>query len=118
MIKYEIRDLKKLIKSNGTNKNTVNSNNMVNSNNNVNVSVKNYIQNNLNEDARYFQRGCWNYQFDPEKMDEIRTDIHKFLRAADRKSRELITSLAEPESKKGQMTAGISMFYFEEATIN
>jgi len=85
---------------------------------NLTSTINHNIQNNLNEDARYFQRGSWNYHFDPEKMDEIRTVIHKYLRAADRKSRELITSLAEPGSQKGQTTAGISMFYFEEATIN
>jgi hypothetical protein len=85
---------------------------------NLTSTINHNIQNNLNEDARYFQRGCWNYQFDLEKMDEIRAVIHKYLRTADRKSRELITSLAEPESQKGQVTAGISMFYFEEATIS
>jgi hypothetical protein len=32
----------------------------------------------------------------------------------DVKSRDLISSLAESESQKGQVTAGISVFYFEE----
>ena len=72
------------------------------------------IQNNLNEDAKYFQRGSWDYQFDPEKMDQVRNEIHKYLRKEDKKSRELIARLAETESQNGQITAGISMFYFEE----
>jgi thymidylate synthase len=68
----------------------------------------------MDEGAKYFQRGSWDYQFDPEKMDQIRNAIHKYLRKEDKRSRELITSLAETNSQKGQVTAGISMFYFEE----
>ena len=78
-------------------------------------TISHNIQNSQNEDAKYFQRGSWNYQFDPEKMDEVRKVIHKYLRETDTKSRDLITSLAESQSRKGQYTAGISMFYFEEA---
>ena len=77
-------------------------------------TISHNIQNNLNEDAKYFQRGSWDYQFDPEKMDQVRNEIHKYLRKEDKKSRELIARLAETESQNGQLTAGISMFYFEE----
>jgi len=72
------------------------------------------IQNNLDEDAKYFQRGSWDYQFDPKKMDRVRKAIHRYLRKEDTRSRNLITSLAESGPQKGQLTAGISMFYFEE----
>ena len=72
------------------------------------------IQNNLNEDAKYFQRGSWDYHFSPEKIDGVRKAIHGYLRQTDKKSRDLITTLAEANSQEGQMTAGISMFYFEE----
>ena len=51
-------------------------------------------------------------------MDDIRAAIHKHLSGGGRKSRKLMTSLVETESQKGQMTAGISMFYFEEATVS
>jgi len=78
-------------------------------------TISHNIQNKQHGDAKYFQRGSWNYQFDPEKMDEVRKVIHKYLRETDTKSRDLITSLAEGQSRKGQYTAGISMFYFEEA---
>jgi len=77
-------------------------------------TVGHNIQNHLNEDARYFQRGSWNYQFNPENIGRVRSTIHRYLRKVDAQSRELITSLAESESQKGQVTAGISMFYFEE----
>jgi len=85
---------------------------------NLASTVSHNIQNHLDEDAKYFQRGSWNYQFSPENMDHIRKVIHRFLRKTDIKSRDLITSLAEPENRKGQYTAGISMFYFEEEPQN
>lgn len=72
------------------------------------------ISHDQEDGAKYFQRGSWNYQFDPENIDRVRSTIHRYLRKVDAQSRELITSLAESESKKGQVTAGISMFYFEE----
>ena len=81
---------------------------------NLASTIEHNIQNNLDEEARYFQRGSWNYQFDPEKMDHVRKVIHRYLRKTDARSRALITSLAEAQSQKGQYTAGISMFYFEE----
>ena len=77
-------------------------------------TISHNIKNNLNEDAKYFQRGSWDYKFDPEKMDEIRGVIHSYLRKEDIRSRDLIASLAETETRAGQLTAGISMFYFEE----
>ena len=81
---------------------------------NLASTVSHNIQNHLDEDAKYFQRGSWDYQFSPEKIDHVRRVIHEYLRESDKKSREIITSLAESEGQKGQMTAGISMFYFEE----
>ena len=77
-------------------------------------TVNHNIQNHLNEDAKYFQRGSWNYQFNPENIDHVRNAIHRYLRKMDTQSRDLISSLAEAEGQKGQLTAGISMFYFEE----
>jgi len=81
---------------------------------NLASTVSHNISHHLDEDAKYFQRGSWNYQFDPENMEQVRNAIHRYLREADVQSRELITSLAESEARSGQFTAGISMFYFEE----
>ena len=77
-------------------------------------TISHNIQNNLNEDAKYFQRGSWDYKFDPQNMDRVRNEIHKYLRKEDKRSRDLIVKLAETDAQKGQLTAGISMFYFEE----
>jgi len=85
---------------------------------NLASTVSHNIQHHLDEDAKYFQRGSWNYQFSPEKMDFVRKAMHKYLRETDLQSRDLITSLAENQDQKGQYTAGISMFYFEEEPSN
>lgn len=77
-------------------------------------TVDHNICNHSNEDARYFQRGSWSYKFNPENIDHIRNTIHRYLRKMDTQSRELIFSLADNEGQQGQLTAGISMFYFEE----
>ena len=77
-------------------------------------TINHNIQNHLNEDARYFQRGSWDYRFNPENIDHVRNTIHRYLRKMDAQSKNLIASLAETEGQRGQLTAGISMFYFEE----
>ena len=77
-------------------------------------TISHNIQCNMNEGEKYFQRGSWDYQFDPDKMDQIRKTIHRYLRKEDERSRDLIASLAETDPQNGQVTAGISMFYFEE----
>ena len=80
-------------------------------------TISHNIHSNLNDGAKYYQRGSWDYQFDPKKMDQIRETIHRYLRKEDKRSRDLIASLAETSPQKGQVTAGISMFYFEEEPL-
>ena len=80
-------------------------------------TVNHNIQNHLNEDAKYFQRGSWDYQFNPENIDHVRSTIHRYLRKMDTQSRNLMTTLTEPEGQKGQLTAGISVFYFEDNSL-
>lgn len=80
-------------------------------------TIDHNIRNRVDHDAKYFQRGSWDYHFSPEKIDHVRKIIHRYLREADKKSRKLIASLAESEGQSGQLTAGISMFYFEERAL-
>ncbi len=77
-------------------------------------TIDHNIRHHLNEEEKYFQRGSWDYQFSPEKIDHVRKVIHRYLSKTDKKSRDIIASLAEVDSQNGQLTAGISMFYFEE----
>jgi len=81
-------------------------------------TVSHNIQNSLNDDKKYYQRGSWDFQFSPQKMDHIRKTIFSFLSNSDTQARELISSLSEPEIQQGQVTAGISMFYFEEEPLS
>ena len=82
---------------------------------NLTTTLTHNIQSNLDRSPKYFQRGCWNYQFNPEKIDEVRNVIHNYLKETDNKSRNLLTSLADGEHRDGQLTAGIGLFYFEKS---
>ena len=77
-------------------------------------TVGHNIQNSLNDDKKYYQRGSWNFQFSPEKMEHIQKTIGSFLSKTDTKARKLLDTLAESEIQQGQVTAGIGMFFFEE----
>ena len=77
-------------------------------------TVGHNIQYSLNNDQKYYQRGSWNFQFAPEKMEQIQKAIGSFLSKTDTKARKLLDTLAEPEIQQGQVTAGIGMFFFEE----
>jgi hypothetical protein len=81
-------------------------------------TVHHNILSNLNSEMKYYQRGSWDFQFDQEKMSYIRKTISSFLSKTDSEARKLIDSLSEPQLQKGQVTAGISMFYFEEVPQN
>ena len=78
-------------------------------------TVHHNIQSNLNSEMKYYQRGSWDFQFDQQKMNHIRETISSFLSKTDSDARNLIDSLSEPKLQMGQVTAGISMFYFEES---
>lgn len=77
-------------------------------------TVHHNIQSNQTGKMKYYQRGSWDFQFDPEKMDHIRNTISSFLSNSDKEARKLIDSLSEPKLQSDHVTAGISMFYFEE----
>jgi len=47
-----------------------------------------------------------------------RKTMNSFLGKTDSEARKLIDSLSEPKLQTGQVTAGISMFYFEELPQN
>jgi len=81
-------------------------------------TVRHNIRSNQSGEMKYYQRGSWDFQFDPEKMNNIRKTISSFLSKTDSEARKLIDSLSEPKLQSGQKTAGISMFYFEESPQN
>jgi hypothetical protein len=77
-------------------------------------TVANNIRNNLSDDPIFYQRGCWDFKFNPNKIEQTRRKISEFLSTADAEARNLIGSLSDSDTQPDQITAGISMFYFEE----
>lgn len=80
---------------------------------NLLATIEHNIANRQDSGNRFFQRGLWNYELPLYKKREIRADVHKFLVAIDKRGRDLMTSLAEPNSDDGHFTGGIGIFYFE-----
>jgi hypothetical protein len=66
------------------------------------------------QNEKFFQEECRNYQFDSESLDQGRETIDNYLKQANKDSEKLLASLANSESQNGQVTVGIGMFYFEE----
>jgi hypothetical protein len=77
-------------------------------------TIHHNIQSNQTGEMKYFQRGSWDFQFDPRKMNVIRQEINSFLTKTDSEARMLIDTLSEPKLEPDQRMAGMSMFYFEE----
>ena len=64
--------------------------------------------------SRFYQRGCWTYRLSEKKQDEFRIAMLDFLHEVDKKAKDAILPFEEKLEQPGQLTAGISMFYFEE----
>lgn len=64
--------------------------------------------------ARFYQRGCWTYHLDKSNQDAFRKAMLDFLHEVDKKAKQAITPFEEATEAPEQLTAGISMFYFEE----
>ena len=65
-------------------------------------------------DNRFYQRGCWTYYLDESNQAAFRKAMLEFLHEVDKKAKQAIVPFEEKEAAPGQLTAGISMFYFEE----
>jgi hypothetical protein len=62
----------------------------------------------------FYQRGCWTNRLDANESKKLRGMIRKFLLKADEKARNIIKPFEQDTTSNAQVTAGISMFYFEE----
>lgn len=65
-------------------------------------------------DGAFYQRGCWTTRLSKKDRQELRAMTKKFLSRSDEKARELIRPYERERPSNEQITAGISMFYFEE----
>ena len=66
-------------------------------------------------EERLYQRGAWTYRLDPANRDQLRTKLKALLASADSDARSIISQHEDNFSSPTQITAGISLFYFEES---
>ncbi len=77
------------------------------------------IAHNLNASAQseepFYQQGCWTNRLRKEDSRKLRELVRVFLLESDERARKIIAPFEQSEAGAHQVTAGISMFYFEEA---
>ena len=64
----------------------------------------------------FYQRGCWTNRMDKQDSKKLRGLIKKFLLETDEKARKIIKPFEQNVVGHDQVTAGVSLFYFEEAS--
>lgn len=78
------------------------------------TTVNHNIRNAESETSRFYQRGCWTYRLNKKDQSDFRKAMLDFLHEIDKKAKNAISPFEETEEHQDQLTAGISMFYFEE----
>lgn len=63
---------------------------------------------------RLYQRGAWTYRLSKQNRSAVRAELRQLLEYTDTKAREIIEQYEDPYVRSDQITAGISLFYFEE----
>ena len=64
----------------------------------------------------FYQQGCWTNRLNREDAEELRRVVKTFLSDTDEKARAVLKPYEQDTVAGDQVTAGISMFYFEEET--
>ncbi len=62
----------------------------------------------------FYQRGCWTNRLDKNDSKKLRKLVRKFLEKTDEKARKIIKPFEQDVVSQNQVTAGVSLFYFEE----
>jgi len=62
----------------------------------------------------FYQRGCWTHRLDKNESEKLRTLVKKFLFKTDERARKIMKPFEQDTVSNDQVTAGISLFYFEE----
>lgn len=78
------------------------------------TTVNHNIKNASSETSRFYQRGCWTYRLDKKNQIAFRKAMLDFLHEIDKKAKDAISPFEDSEVNSNQLTAGISMYYFEE----
>lgn len=64
----------------------------------------------------FYQKGWWTHRLNRADHERFRKAVRKFLSATDEKAHQLITRFEQDAAAPDQVTAGMSMFYFEQAS--
>jgi hypothetical protein len=76
------------------------------------------ITHNLNasgtKEELFYQQGCWTNRLKRADSTKLRQLVRSFLMESDESARKIIGPFEQQEADTDQITAGISMFYFEE----
>ena len=76
------------------------------------------ISHNLNAPSQgrdsFYQQGCWTNRLDQADSEKLRKIVKNFLSKTDEKARKIIKPFEQDVVENDQVTAGVSMFYFEE----
>jgi len=62
----------------------------------------------------FYQRGCWTHRLSKSESEMLRSKVSSFLLDTDDKARKMMRPFEQKDAADDQITAGISMFYFEE----
>ncbi len=62
----------------------------------------------------FYQRGCWTNRLNKDDTKRLRELVKNFLLEADEKVRGIMRPFEQSVAGQGQLTAGVSLFYFEE----
>lgn len=62
----------------------------------------------------FYQRGCWTNRLDKNDRQKLRKLVRRFLEKTDEKARKIIKPFEQHAVSHNQVTAGVSLFYFEE----
>lgn len=66
----------------------------------------------------FYQRGCWTNRLDVNDREKLRKIVKKFLEKTDERARKIIKPFEQDRVANDQVTAGISLFYFEEESLS
>lgn len=66
----------------------------------------------------FYQRGCWTNRLDINDREKLRELVKSFLSGIDEKARKIIKPFEQDAVSHDQVTAGVSLFYFEEKSQN
>lgn len=62
----------------------------------------------------FYQQGCWTNRLNQADAEELRRVVKTFLSDTDERARAVLKPFEQDHAANDQVTAGISMFYFEE----